>query len=204
MQTVNIKISTLTGKLKGFEAINTNTLTNSFCSKMRKTDAICKNCYSAAMLEGLRKNCAPAWQRNSDIFSEKVLLSDQLPTINAHSFRFHAHGELINLVHLENYINISRKNPFTTFALWTKRKDLVNKFIRSGGVIPDNLILIFSNAKTDKVLNKIPAHFDKVFNASESGEVKEGQTECTGKSCMACMACYRKDNGHTIIVEKVK
>ena len=204
MQTVNIKISTLTGKLKGFEAINTNTLTNDFCSKMRKSDAICRECYSASMLEGLRKNCAPAWQRNSDIFSSKILLSEDLPVINAHSFRFHAHGELINLTHLINYMNIAIKNPFTTFALWTKRKNLVNEYIRTGGVIPDNFILIYSNPKTDKVLSKIPVHFDKVFNASDSGEVKEGQTECTGKSCMSCMACYRKGNGHNIIVEKVK
>jgi len=172
MQTVNIKISTLTGKLKGFNAINTNTLSNDFCSKMRQTDAICRECYSASMLQGVRKNCEAPWQRNSDILSTRVLEMDELPTINAHSFRFHAHGELINATHFNNYINIARKNPYTTFALWTKRINLVKDF-----QIPDNLIMI--------------------------GEVSEGQTECTGKSCMNCMACYRK-NEHTIIVEKVK
>jgi hypothetical protein len=204
MQTQVIKISSLTGKLKGFQAINTNTLSNSFCSKMRKTDAICSQCYSASMLQGVRKNCVEPWQRNSDTLSEKVLLSDSLPTINAAAFRFHAHGELINLTHLVNFVNIARKNKLSTFALWTKRKNLINEFIATGGVIPDNLILIYSNAKTDKVLNDIPKYFDKVFNASQSGIVEEGQTECTGKSCIDCLACYRKDNGKTIIVEKVK
>lgn len=199
MQEIKIKISTLTGKLKGFQAINTNTLSNEFCSKMRKTDAICKDCYSAAMLQGVRKNCEAPWQRNSELLSSRTLEKHELPTINAHSFRFHAHGELINATHFNNYINIARKNPYTTFALWTKRINLVKDFH-----IPDNLIMIYSNPRTDKVLTRIPKGFDKVFNASDTGHVEDGQTECTGLSCMDCMACYRKDNGHTIIVEKVK
>ena len=204
MQTSYIKISKMTGKLTGFESINTNTLTNSFCSKMRKSDSICKRCYSAAMLEGVRKNCAAPWQANSDTLSEKLLLSDDLPVINAHSFRFHAHGELINLVHFENFVNIARKNPHTNFALWTKRKNIIGEFVNSGGLIPHNLILIYSNPKTNKPLNKIPLYFDKVFNATESGAVDSHQTECTGKSCMNCLACYRKGNNQNIIVEKVK
>ena len=36
-----IKLSTMTGKLTGFKAINTNTVTNEFCQKMNKTDSIC-------------------------------------------------------------------------------------------------------------------------------------------------------------------
>ena len=54
-----VHISTMTGKLAGLHAINSNTLTNDFCSTMRKTESICKVCYSAAMLSGSRKNCAP-------------------------------------------------------------------------------------------------------------------------------------------------
>ena len=201
MQTVNIKISTLTGKLKGFQAINTNTLTNEFCSKMRETDAICKACYSAKMLEGVRKNCAEPWQRNSDLLSSRVLETSELPIINAHSFRFHAHGELINSTHLTNYINIAKRNPHTTFALWTKRINLVKE---QAGDIPDNLIMIYSNPKTNVVMHRVPEHFDKVFNALERTAITAaGETDCTGQSCMDCMACYRK-NEHTCIVEHIK
>lgn len=203
MNTATIKISTLTGKLAGFQAINTNTLSNDFCSKMQKTDAVCSKCYSAAMLRGIRKNCVKPWQHNSDILSGSVLPLDSLPVINAHSFRYHAHGELINYKHLVNLVNIAVVNPHTTFALWTKRKDIVARYV-SRYCIPDNLVMIFSNASTSRVLNKVPVNFDKVFNASESGTVKPGQTECTAKSCIDCMACYRKDNGHQIIVEKLK
>ena len=196
-----LKESKMTGKLEGIPALNTNTLTNSFCSKMRKTDTVCKVCYSASMLEGMRKSCVPSWQRNSDILSQAIPV-DNLPTINAHSFRFHGHGELINYAHLENFMNISRKNPDTYFALWTKRTGFVRKWLKNNDVL-DNVIFIYSNPRTDRVMDTPPEGFEKVFNSVYDDTVSEGQTPCTGQKCRDCMACYRH-NEHTVIVEKVK
>jgi hypothetical protein len=193
--------SKMTGKLKGIPALNTNTLTNTFCTKMRKTDTICKVCYSASMLEGVRQNCAPAWEKNSQALAMPIPV-DNLPTINAHTFRFHGHGELINYEHLQNFINIARKNPDTHFSLWTKRINFIRKFLKED-TTPDNMIFIYSNPKTGQIMEKVPAGFHKVFNAANDDSVKQGQTHCTGQKCVDCMACYRH-NEHTIIVEKVK
>ena len=52
-----LKISNMTGKLKGFKALNTNTLSNDYCMKMYnsgKDNVICTKCYSAEMLQGMR------------------------------------------------------------------------------------------------------------------------------------------------------
>ena len=196
-----LKESKMTGKLEGIPALNTNTLTNDFCSKMRKTATICNKCYSASMLEGMRKSCVPSWQRNSDILAQAIPV-DNLPTINAHSFRFHGHGELINYAHLENFMNISRKNPDTHFALWTKRTGFVRKWLKNNDVL-DNVIFIYSNPRTDRVMDTPPEGFEKVFNSVYDDTVSEGQTPCTGQKCRDCMACYRH-NEHTVIVEKVK
>ena len=79
-----LKISKMTGKLADFRALNTNTLTNDFCMKMYssgKPDLICTKCYSAEMLQGLRKNCAPAWQQNSDTLSGGIIPPHMLRTI---------------------------------------------------------------------------------------------------------------------------
>lgn len=198
-----IKISTLTGKLESFQAINTNTLSNAFCSKMRESDSICADCYSAKMLQGIRKNCVKPWQENSDILSAGLIPWDELPVINSAAFRFHAHGELINYDHLINFINICKKNPISNFALWTKRKELVNKAAKAG-ILPRNLILIFSNSKTDRLMLKPPINFHKVFNASKTGKTPKGAQACTGQKCRDCFACYEKHNGKTVIVEKVK
>jgi len=109
-----VHISKMTGKLDGFKAISTNTMTNPYCIKQNangKADNICTKCYSHTMLKSYRKNMQPALQRNSEALANKVLDIDLLPTILDAFFRFNAHGELINLTHLENLNRIARKNP---------------------------------------------------------------------------------------------
>ncbi len=192
-----VRISTMSGKLAGFQAINTNTLSNSFCSLMRQTDAICSACYSAAMLSGSRKNCVPAFEHNSALLSGSPLTDRQLPVINARYFRFHGHGELINATHLENLYRIAEHNPGTMFALWTKRRAL----IRLGRARPANLILIYSNPSLQKVMRKAPARFDKVFNNVPKDYT--GAANCTGQKCAECLACYTRD-GADVIVEHAK
>jgi hypothetical protein len=192
-----VRISTMSGKLAGLHAINTNTLSNAFCSTMRETDAICSACYSAAMLSGSRKNCVPAFEHNSVLLSGPLLTARQLPVINARHFRFHGHGELINATHLENLYRIAEHNPGTMFALWTKRRDL----IRSGRARPDNVILIYSNPSLQKVMQKAPARFDKVFNNVPKDYT--GPANCTGQKCAECLACYTRE-GADVIVEHAK
>jgi hypothetical protein len=99
-----VHISKMTGKLEGFRAISTNTVTNSFCQKMNTSgDTICRLCYSHEMLNSYRKNIQPSLQRNSDLLSGRVLDQTELPTILDAFFRINAHGELINATHLETY-----------------------------------------------------------------------------------------------------
>ena len=92
-----IHISKMTGKLEGFQAISTNTVTNGYCNKQYKKqdqNNICTFCYSHEMLNTFRKNMAPALQRNTELLNSKVLHPDALPVINSAFFRFNAHGEL--------------------------------------------------------------------------------------------------------------
>jgi len=192
-----VQMSKMSGKLKGIPAINTNTLTNEFCIRQHQTDTICFECYSFDMLEGYRKNCAPAFERNSVTLSELIDYAD-LPVLNHAYVRISAHGELINSSHLDNIIAIAVKNPHCTFALWTKRASLIRQRL---DLIPDNLILVFSNPKIDRVID-VPRGFHKVFNNVSKGSTRP--QNCTGRKCMDCLACYRKDSGTDIIVEMVK
>ncbi len=199
-----LKISNMTGKLSGFKALNTNTLSNEFCMKMYnsgKDDIICTKCYSAEMLQGLRKNCVPAWQKNSDILSGGLIPPHMLPTILDAFFRFSGHGELINRIHLENLHNITIHNPHCDFALWTKRKNLINDFYAKNDK-PANLILIYSNPRIDAVMNEPPKHFDRTFNNVSKGS--DVDQNCTGQKCKDCLLCYTINNGVTTIVEAVK
>jgi len=200
-----LKISKMTGKLDGLRAISTNTLTNSYCQKMATCgddSIICSHCYSWEMLHGMRKNCAPAWQHNSDMLSGGVIPQHMLPTILDAFFRFSAHGELINATHLENLHNIALHNPHCSFALWTKRKDIVRKFYSKRDK-PANMILIYSNPRIDRVLKwGPPEFFDRTFNNVTKGS--DTPQNCTGQKCRDCLLCYKPNNGVTTIVEAVK
>ena len=199
-----VNISKMTGKLDGILAINTNTLTNSFCIDQhnRKNNSICNYCYSVNMLKTFRKSCVKSFQHNSEFLSSKVIHQDGLPIINAAFFRFSGHGELINDNHFINLINICVKNPSTNFALWSKRAPIIWDVLKTHKK-PRNLILVYSNPKIDHVLKKIPDQFDKVFNNVTSGAVN-----CSPKkgACLACLKCYKfsKSKKNNIIIEKVK
>lgn len=194
------KWSKSSGKMKGIPSLNTDTTTNPFCQKMSKTDSICGSCYSMKMLTTIyKKNCVPAFQRNGEYLSSKVHEPEYLPKVDATTARFSSHGELINENHLINCLRIAENQPYTTFTLFTKRKDLVNKVMRTHKK-PENMIFIFSNAKIDKVMTSVPQYFDKVFNVVT--EERE-EVNCRG-ACITCLKCYRTQDTTKQITEVIK
>lgn len=198
---MKIHITKGSGKMQDMRSINTNTTTNQFCIDQYHMECgghkrICKSCYSYSSLNAYRKNCQPAFQRNSDI-----LASDQpidIPKLNDLYFRFHSHGELINDDHFIKYCEIADANPQTTFALWTKRVEFVR---RNKVYIPDNLILIYSNPIIDQVMKEPPRGFHRVFN--NVSKSYGGEANCTGQKCMECLVCYKFDTDK-VIIEHVK
>jgi len=162
---------------------------------------ICTVCYSDYMLSTYRKNMQPALQYNSDLLSETVLSPEDciLPLVSV--IRLHGHGELINVQHLHNFVQIAQANPRTTVSLWTKRKDFVKEYFAKHDK-PSNMILIYSNPIVDSIVDKLPPYFDKSFNGVSEDNFKEKQN-CTGQQCKDCLLCYTP--GTTpIIVEAVK
>ncbi len=209
-----VLVSTMTGKLNGMYAINTNPKEIEFCNQMHSTrGTVCEHCYSHRMLETFRKNMAGHLSQNNTILSESVLHPANLPGFSTEIevFRFNAHGELINENHLQNLINICIKNPHVTFSLWTKRAAMIQHYT---GTIPDNLILVFSTPTidTDPYYVGIPDKFHKVFSVYTKKYAKEHNIaiNCTTKGkngekigCMQCLKCYRK-NTETHITELLK
>jgi len=150
------------------------------------------------MLSTFRKNCVPAFERNSEAFSRPIRWDD-LPVLNHAFVRINGHGELINMTHLINCHAIALKNPHCNVVIWTKRAGLIRDYHKHYKQ-PKNLILIFSNPRIDKPI-AVPRGFDKVFNNVQADNTPQN---CTGKKCIECLACYRKDSGINVIVEAVK
>ena len=103
--------------------------------------------------------------------------------------------------HMKNIVKICNKNTLTTFALWTKRKDIIKGFFNHHNK-PDNLILVYSNPKVNSIMTVPPKYFDKVFNNVLKDNFIAEQN-CTGQKCSDCLQCYKK-TGETVIVEAVK
>ena len=224
-------VSKLRGKLDKFEAIGNNTKKNKFCydryieAKKKNELAgkivdICGVCYSHESMNGYMKNLPLSLDKN-EILAEKLLSDLEVKQFFflQSFFRFNHHGELLTeLVDdngvtiktfpkynmIENYCRIAEYNPHCTFALWTKRTDIIKRYFDKREK-PKNLIIVFSNTKVDKVISKIPKHFDKVFNNVNGDNFKEIQN-CTGQKCKDCLRCYKHSNrlDDNIIVEKTK
>ncbi len=193
-------ISQMSGKLKGINAINSSPLNNPFCLKMSQVKgSVCGSCYSIKMLSTYRKNCDPVFRDRGDRLSQGVLSQRDLPKINDRYFRFSAHGELINDRHLMNYMRIADHNPQTTFALYTKRVDIVHRYLDLYE-LPSNVILIYSSPILNKEA-KLPKEFHKVFTVYDEGV--SDNINCGSKSCLNCLLCYKKDTV-SVINERVK
>jgi len=115
---------------------------------------ICNYCYAKKNLETYRKNCIPCYQKNNNVLSSDIIKKDQLPKIDKEKYpyvRFNSYGELINMNHLINLINICKINPDIHFSLYTKRFNLVNNYFKNHKK-PKNLVLVYSNPNINNIL----------------------------------------------------
>lgn len=185
-----VHITTHGGKMKNIQSISTSSTHNPFCQKMAKcADNICSKCFSNRY-EGLRPTMVKALQRNASLLSERVLSEDELPVLNAQIFRFQAFGDLLNVNHAINLLNIAKKNPGTFFGIWTKRANVMQMAINKVGRT-DNMNLIYSAPKIG-VEPKVPKYFDKTFTVHPKGS--SAGINCGAKNCDGCRICYTKND----------
>jgi hypothetical protein len=178
-------------KMDGMISINTNSVTNPFCQRMRLTDAVCKSCYN----KRLERFTAKAFQRNNDLFLDE---NYQPEKIMYNTIRFHSFGELLNATHYKNIIKLCEYNPNTSFTLWSKRADIIGLYEK-----PVNLINIYSSHKMN-VEERLPINFDKVFTVYNPAFIRENGIEINcKKSCYSCGICYSK-NDITYVKEQIK
>jgi hypothetical protein len=195
-----VKVTTkMSGKMSGMVSINTSPKSNDYCNAMAKTSAVCGSCYSHRLMS-IYKTADACFTRNGEALSSGILAASEVPRMNAHTVRFNAHGELINMEHLINLGLIACHNPKATFTLWTKRKDIVEKWLRDWGK-PPNMILIYSSPKLDRQ-SALPIGFDKVFTVY--GKDTQTDINCGTKNCADCMTCYTLDDKTVYVNERLK
>ena len=193
-----------TGKMLGMQSLSTSCRLNPGCQRNSKIPgSICEKCYAQTMLQ-MYKDLDAKLDRNTEALTVKVLDWDDLPIINCQVFRFESFGDLYNEVHLQNYINIAKKNPGCRFTLWTKNYGVAMHYFKEHDC-PENFTLIISslfvNKKQDlapfKKLGKFKKGQLKVFTVYDYDYIKQHADElninCGSRLCLGCRLCYDKN-----------
>lgn len=129
----------------------------------------------------------------------------------ARFFRWHVGGDVVDLDYWREVVAIALEVPQCEFLIFTKAFDIVNGWISSGGVIPENLHVIFSDWRGLEMENpyNLPVSSPVWFDA-DGREIERGP-HCTAAavwcpgSCEDCAAvcggCWGLKHGETVLFE---
>lgn len=210
----------MTGKMEGIKCITSACTVNDHCKKLHKCGGICEHCYAFHYLN-LRPTVRKCYERNSKVLSNEMDVA-YMPTFRHGDFvRLESFGDLINREHIENYLLICFKNPQTNFALFTKRRFILEAFFKSFEVKkPKNLAIVSSAYALDDDQNtEMYASYetndylgfkliDTVFNVYTNDENIQKKDrlalhtwECE-KKCNNCRFCWSNKMDDIMLVKE--
>lgn len=195
-----------TGKMKGMASISTSREVNPNCQAYAKIEgSVCSKCYAARQL-AMFKNLREVLERNYNLLTERVLDESKLPLLNYGFFWIEAFGDLANVTHATNYLNLIRKNQQTFFGWWTKNPEYIKMALKEHKIKkPKNCNIILSSLFINEEQENRYDFVDKVFTVYDKNYIKENKINinCGGRSCLECHKCYEK-NRIKFINEKLK
>ena len=111
--------------------------------------------------------------------------------------RFFDSGDYPDVEFLERSVELANKFPNVKFMAYTKKYDLVNKYLDDGGKLPDNYNIFFSAwDKLWDVPNKhnLPVAYVKFKEERFTPEIPKSAFHCPGRetNCSACGVCWSK------------
>lgn len=170
----------------------------------------CRNCACqtkcyAKKLERLRPSVRNAYKNNLDVLTsnpETYWREVEASIMMSRFFRFHVSGDIPNAEYLEKMVEISERNKHCEILCFTKRFEFVNGFLENGGVIPENLHMIFSGWKDLEMNNPYSLPEAHVRFRDGSTTAREDAIECSG-NCSECAitdsGCWTLHSGQQVI-----
>ena len=145
-----------------------------------------KNCYA----ENLRTFIENPEQAEMDILS-------QMPFIGF--CRVHASGDIVNPRYLDMLVSIAIKLPNVKFMMYTKKYELINKYVEEIGEFPENMTIIFSawdGYKMDNRHNFPTSHV--ILKKGNEDAIPENGFLCNGE-CERCYKCWLLEKGESVL-----
>lgn len=170
-----------------------------------RNDCECnKKCY-AKKIERLRKSVRNAYKHNYDLLnsSPEIFWREvEASIMMSRFFRFHVSGDIPNEDYLQRMVQVSERNSHCQILCFTKKYDMVNKFLQTSPTLPDNFHLIFSvwrNLKYDNPFNLPEAHVRYRDGTTTAGD---NAVECSG-NCAECAitegGCWTLKEGEQVV-----
>lgn len=185
-----------TGKMAGINSIGTSCASNPHCIKRRENgESVCSKCYAETYMK-MRKSLKAHLEDNAKVLTTRLLEGNEIPVTNAMIFRFESFGDLYNAIHLQNYLLICERNPFTNFALWTKNTWILDEVFNKMEVKkPKNLSIVVSSPLLNKQMELDREKFwfvDHIFTVYDKKFIKANDVEinCGSNNCFGCQVCY--------------
>ena len=119
-------------------------------------------------------------------------------------FRWHSAGDIVDMRYLQGMVDVANALNRTSFLAFTKKYELVNEYIASGGVIPDNLHIVFSawgNSLSVDNPNDFPVAYVRFGDEERDSSIPENASECSGK-CTTCLQCWNLGRGESVVFNK--
>lgn len=133
------------------------------------------------------------WLTNPQQYEDDIL--NQLPFRGI--FRWSVCGDIPNASYLEMIVRIAKKVKEVKFLCFTKKYDIVNKFLDSGNKIPSNLRVVFSGWKGLELVNPHSLPVAWMYDKKDPDERIPKTAMLCGGHCETCGLCWnlkRKQN----------
>ena len=170
----------------------------------RKDCKCAAKCY-AKKLERLRPTVRAAYQSNLTLLNSdpSTYWREVEATVMMNRFfRFHVSGDIPDAGYLRKMIGVAERNPHCQILCFTKRDDLVNRWLDGGGVLPENLHLILSQWKGMVVRNPYNLPEAHVRYRDGSTTATHDMVPCLGNCAdcaRTCGGCWSLKPGQQVV-----
>lgn len=173
-----------------------------------RTDAPCfRECY-AKRGHFMYKNIQSCYKENLDHYMQngkdyfdEIIRQIKTPLIIYKYIRWHSSGDIVDYEYLLGMIKVAKACKGVNFLTFTKKYNLVNKYLDEGGEIPKNLRIVFSGWDKDwQVDNPYNLPVALVRFKNDERDFSKCK-ECNGK-CYECVACWKLKKGQMVVFDK--
>ena len=196
---MNIKISNGNSKMGNIPSISLPSVLT--C----RNDCGCKNICYARRLEKLRPAVLKSYKQNYDLLishPEIYWREVEASIMMSRFFRFHVSGDILDDVYLSHMIDIAERNQHCEILCFTKKYEIVNEYLVSGGTIPQNLHIIFSAWIGLEMVNPFLLPEAHVKYRDGTTTARDDAKECGG-NCSECAitdgGCWSLRNGEQVV-----